>query len=51
MAGILPVTRFLTGGFFKPGYRLLWLAFVAILIIECINLMQLIFLQTLIGFP
>ncbi|MDR3274074.1 MAG: hypothetical protein LBS87_01945 [Puniceicoccales bacterium] len=39
MAGILPVTPFLGGKFFKLRYLLLWLVFVAIFIIECINLM------------
>jgi tyrosine-specific transport protein len=38
MAGLLPVTPFLLGKRFRFRYFILWLAFLAIFILECINL-------------
>ncbi|MDR1590835.1 MAG: hypothetical protein LBR92_02450 [Puniceicoccales bacterium] len=38
MAGLLPVTPFLLGKSFRFRYFILWLAFLAIFILECINL-------------
>ncbi|MDR1434803.1 MAG: hypothetical protein LBI77_00135 [Puniceicoccales bacterium] len=38
MAGLLPTTPFLKAGYFRFRYLLLWLAFVAVFVLECVNL-------------
>jgi amino acid permease len=39
IAGILPLTPFLGAKRFRVGYLLLWLTFIGIFTIECINLL------------
>ncbi|MDR3317533.1 MAG: hypothetical protein LBS71_01860 [Puniceicoccales bacterium] len=41
MAGLLPVTPFLKASYFRLRYLLLWLIFIIIFILECINLYHL----------